>query len=293
MKKILFPFFSLFTVACFAQAKLVNQAIITTKTTIISPEGEGDNMPPPPPPSGGAEGGEVRVMRFMGDGETKSVTTIKGDMVKTFTETEMGRTTILRDNKNKKTTTLMEMMGNKMGFYATDEEQAQLSKQMDSMMQSRRQDGSNPLMGNTGSPVFETVTVEGSKKIAGYACKKALIIRTRPNGNKDTTVVWYNAEVKLDGLVSTGGAGGGFGGFVRNNNALGGLDKLEGFPMQYETQAGRGRKMIIEVTKLVTDKEIADKEFDIPKDFNVKPAKEMQNFGPGGGRGGFQIRMGG
>jgi len=287
MKRIFLSLFSVISVTAFAQTTMFSQAIVTTKTTIIS--SEEDN---PPPQMAGGNGEEVRVMRFGGDGETKSVTTLKGDMVKTFSESEMGRTTILRDNKNKKTTTLMEMMGNKFGFYATDEEQEQMNKEMDSLMKSRRQDGANAFgSGNNTPPTFEVVNAEGTKKIAGYQCKQAMIIRTRGNGKKDTTMVWYNPEVKLQGLVSTGGAGGGMGSFMRNTG-LGGLDKLEGFPMQYESQMGPTRKMIVEVTKLVTDKEIADKEFDIPKDFNVKPAKEMQGMGPGGGRG-FQIRVGG
>lgn len=45
--------------------------------------------------------------------------------------------------------------------------------------------------------------------------------------------------------------------------------------------------MIVEVTKINTEKEVADKEFEIPKDFVVKPMKDMQN----GGGGGFQIRV--
>ncbi len=287
MKKIFILLFSSISVAGFAQQKVITQAIITTKTTIVSPD-EDENTPPPPT-MGGDGGGEVRMMRFGGDGETKSVTTLKGYMVKTFTETEMGRTTILRDNANKKTTTLMEMMGNKTGFYASDEEQEAARKQLDSMMRAGRQgQENNNAQQQTTPPTFEVVNTEDSKKIAGYACKKALLIRTRSNGNKDTTQVWYNPDFKLQGVVSTGGAGGGFGSFMRNAG-LGGLDKLDGFPMLYETQMGRGRKMIVEVTKLVTNKEIADKEFEVPKDFTLKPMKEMQNsFGPGRG---FQMRI--
>jgi hypothetical protein len=45
----------------------------------------------------------------------------------------------------------------------------------------------------------------------------------------------------------------------------------------------------VEVTKINIEKEVADKEFEIPKDFVVKPIKDMQNGnGPG-----IQIRMGG
>ena len=40
----------------------------------------------------------------------------------------MGRSTIYRDNDAKMTTTVVEAMGNKMGFFATDEEQAAMLK---------------------------------------------------------------------------------------------------------------------------------------------------------------------
>jgi hypothetical protein len=52
----------------------------------------------------------------------------------------------------------------------------------------------------------------------------------------------------------------------------------------------RNRKMQVEVTKIDLQKDIADKEFDIPKDFEVKPMKDMQNMF--GGQGGFQMRRG-
>jgi len=279
MKKILSFLLVCAAVQLQAQTKTVSQAIITTKTTTVSPEGEDDAPPPPPAP----DGAEVRVMRFGGDGETKSVTTLKGDLVKTFTENEMSRTTVIRDNAKKITTTLMEMMGNKTGFYATDEDQEQMRKRMDSLMQSRSQ--GNTLRNN--AIVSSAISyVDDTKKIAGLQCKKALVINTRQNGNKDTNSVWYCPDFKLQGLVSTGGMSGfgGFGGIT----TLGGLNDLAGFPMQYEMKLNRGRKMIVEVTKINIDKDVADKEFEIPKDFVVKPMKDMQN-----GDGRMQIRIGG
>ena len=282
MKKVItFLFLTAATVAQ-AQVKVLDHATITTKTTTISPEGA-DDMPAPPP---SANGEEVRVMRFGGDGETKSVTTLKGDMVKTYTETEMNRTTILRDNAKKITTTLMEMMGSKNGFYATDEDQAVMAKRMDSMMQSRTQNGGGNNF-NTNATVSSTIAyVDESKKIAGLVCKKAYVIATKKNGTQDSTTVWYCPDFKLQGIVSTGGMSG-FGGFG-GRTSLSGLNDLAGFPMQYEMKLNRGRKMIVEVTKINTEKEVADKEFEIPKDFVVKPMKDMQN----GGGPGIQIRVG-
>ncbi len=284
MKKIITLLFLAATVAAHAQTKILTQAIITTKTSTITPEGEDDNLPPPPP---SANGEEVRVMRFGGDGETKSVTTLKGDMVKTFTETEMSRTTVLRDNNKKITTTLMEIMGNKTGFYATDEEQEQMRKQMDSFMKSRTQGNNKLNFNNNGSVASTILYVDETKKISGMLCKKALIINTKQNGNKDSSTVWYCPDFKLQGVSSTGGSSG-FGSFG-GTTSLSGLADLAGFPMQYEMKMNRGRKMIVEVTKINIEKEIADKEFEIPKDFVVKPMKDMQS---GNGRG-FQISIGG
>ena len=51
----------------------------------------------------------------------------------------------------------------------------------------------------------------------------------------------------------------------------------------------RGRKMTVQVTKLVIAKDIAEKEFEIPKDIEIKAMKDMQNAGGPG----FQIRVGG
>jgi hypothetical protein len=284
MKKTITVLFLSTAVAVNAQTKVLTQAVITTKTTITSPEGEEANIPPPPP---SANGEEIRVVRFGGDGETKSVTTLKGDMIKTYTETEMNRTTILRDNSKKITTTLIEMMGTKTGFYATDEEQEQMRKRMDSMMQSRRQ-GNDNNNARPGAPTGTAISyVDETKKIAGLVCKKAFIIITRQNGNRDSNAVWYCPDFKLQGLTSTGGLSG-FGGMGRTTS-LNGLSDVAGFAMQYEMKMPRGRKMVVEVTKINTEKEVADKEFEVPKDFTLKPMKDMQG---GDGRM-FQMRIAG
>ena len=283
MKKTITIFFLSASIAVNAQPKVLTQAIINTKTTIVSPEG--DEAPAQTITSG--DGGETRIMRFGGDGETKTTTWLKNDLLKTFSESEMGRTTVIRDNSKKITTTIREMMGKKTGTYATDEDQAEMRKRMDSMMKSRGQNIS--LGGSTAAaPVYNIVYFDETKKIAGFNCKKALIIATR-SGKSDTTSVWFNPEFKLQNLPSTGGVAAGFGGFTPATGPTG-MDLLEGFPMQYERNMARGRHMTVEVTKLVIDKDIADKEFEIPKDIEVKSIKDMQN-GAGGPM--IQIRAGG
>ena len=94
MKRLVTLFCLLVSLAVYAQPKMLTQAIINTKTTIVSPEG--DEAPAQTITSG--DGGETRIMRFGGDGETKTTTWLKNDLLKTFSESEMGRTTVIRDN---------------------------------------------------------------------------------------------------------------------------------------------------------------------------------------------------
>ena len=281
MKYITLTLLALCTTVVFAQQKTISQATITTKTTIVSLE-EDDYTVAPPPPS--AEGAEVRIMRFGGDGETKSITQIKNNLVKTVINNEINITTTIRDNDKKVTTTLMQMNGSTTGFYATDEDQEKMRKQMDSLMQSRRENGQ--VAESIVTPTTDIVYIDESKKIAGMLCKKAILITTRKN-KTDSNMVWYCPDFKVQGVTSTGGIAG-FGGRATQ---VAGLEKLNGFPMQYETTMNRGRRMIVEVTKIDIEKEVKDKEFDIPKDVELKAMKDMQQMG--GGRGTFQIRVGG
>ena len=283
MKKALTFLLLAASAAVYAQPKLLTQATVTTKTTIVTPD-EDENAPAGNIQSENGE--QIRVMRFGGDGETKTTTWVKNDLTKTYSESEMGLTTVIRDNTKKITTTIMAMMGKKFGFYATDEEQLQMRKQMDSMMKGRGPNGTQGELNATPATISVSY-IDESKKIAGYNCKKALVVATRAIGKSDTTAVWYCPDFKIQNLPSTGGAGSGFGGF--NVSSPNGIEDIAGFPMQYEKTLNRGRKMTVQVTKVVIDKEIADKEFDIPKDIEVKPMKDLQN---GGGQG-FRMRIGG
>lgn len=288
MKKIIYVLALSVPAVIQAQPKTISQATITTKTTIVAPD---DDEGVPQQSVSSSNGEEMRTVRFGGDGETKTTTTVKNDLVKTFSEGDMGRSTVIRDNSKKITTTIMEMMGRKSGYYATDEDQENMRKQMDSMLQSRGSNGNGPnrMMFSTGPVTTEVVEIEGTKKVAGYECKKALLIGKRSNGRADTTIVWYTPEFKIQGVSNTGGVGGGFGGFMSQSSAS--MDKINGFPLQYERNMGRGRKMTVQVTKIVTDKEVSDKEFELPKDIEIKAMKDMQNGMPGNGR--VEFRVGG
>ena len=278
MKKIITLLFLPASIAVYAQPKTLNQAIITTKTTIVASETDDAAIPAAATSMTNADGGEVRIMRFGGEGETKTTTWVKNDLVKTFSESEIGRTTLIRDNAKKVTTTIMEMMGRKTGVFATDDEQLAMSKRMDSMMRSKDENAS--FTAPATPSVYSIIYVDENKKISGYACKKALIIAVRKD-RSDTTTAWYYPDFKIQNLTSTGGIATGFGGF-NMSTATTGMELLNGFPMQYERNMRNGRKMTVEVTKIIIDKDITDKEFEVPKDIEMKPMKDMQNgSGPG------------
>ena len=258
-----------------AQPKIYTQAIITTNTNIIAPEDEDVSQIQNQGGGGGFN------YRNFADGETKSTTYIKNDLVKTNFKSESFRGTLYRNNTTKITTTIFEIMGNKQGVYSSDNDQADLMKRMDSMMKERAKTDS-AIKPRTRNVDFksEVVYVNETKKIAGYESKKALII-TDKLITKDTLVVWYTPDVKFANVSSTGGTSG-FGNMGGTNNNS--FDKINGFVMMYERNMPRGRKMEVKVTKIETDKEIADKEFDIPKDVEIKSMKEMTGQGGGGFR---------
>ena len=275
MKIYLLLLFFFVTYTTIAQPRLVNQAIITTNTNIIAPEDEDVSQIQ-------NQGGGGFNFRNFGDGETKSTTFIKNELVKTNYKSESFRGSMYRNNATKITTTIFEIMGNKQGFYSSDNDQAEMAKRIDSMMKERGKTDTN--MKPRSRSVNFTSNIQylsETKKIAGYNCKKALII-TDKLISKDTIAVWYTPDVKFLNLSSTGGTSGFANIGVNANNSF---DKIDGFVMMYEKVMPRGRKMEVKVTKIEVDKEIADKEFEIPKDVEIKSMKEMQAQS-----GGFRIQ---
>jgi GLPGLI family protein len=290
MKIVLLLAASFSTLIAAAQPKIITQAIVTTSTNVIAPDEEDDvtQVRPEGGREGGREGGGMG-MRFanMMDGETKSTTYIKNDLVKTDIKSETIKSTIFRDNATKTTTTFFEMMGNKRAIRSTDTDQEMMGKRMDSMRNERMKADSaagKPKMRNV-EPTITIVYLEETKKIAGYTCKKAMLIQDRVI-RKDTTTIWYNPDIKFANVASTGGMSG-MG--MMSTQMQGGLsfDKVNGFVMQYERNMPRGRKMEVKVTKIVTDKDIAATEFDMPKDIEITNMKDMN------GQGGMRMMFGG
>jgi hypothetical protein len=269
MKKL--PFFLLLglTLQVTAQ-RVVDKAVIKMTSLITFPENWGGGGP------GG--GGDDNGPRMPRDIETALTVFFKGDQTKIESVTDFGKNLTFIDRKEKKTTTLMEMMGRKMGFYSTDAEAENMQRRMDSSRNARRD--SLEKMGlrfADGGP--EIVYTDEKKKIAGMECKKAIIKTKGRQGEVSETAVWYSPDFKMgNGFATSGNSGGQGGGMMRGGMSmmsLPGIDKLNGFPMEYEMTRQNGMKVSMAVTKVQLDADIDDKTFEIPKGYDIKPMSEM------------------
>ncbi len=263
-----------------AQTNTYKQAVVYTTTNIIAPE-EDDMDNNQDNQRGGMN------FRNMMDGETKFITYLKDEKTKISVKSDVVKATIYRDNESKITTSIVEMMGNKNGFFITDAEQEEMQKKRDSMMAERRKKDTTSKIGmhiETAKSSSEISYTNETKKIAGYECKKAYVISSRFPGIKDSAIIWYTNAFKLYNINSTGG----FSNLPMMSNMvpmLNGLEKLDGFVLRYEIKMRRNRKLEAEVTKIELNKELNTNEFKIPSDIEIKPMKEMRMMfgGPRGG----------
>lgn len=270
-----------------AQAPTRSQAIIQTKINVIAPEEEELQQM-----QGNGEGGPRFNFRNMMDGETESVTYIKGDQMKTSLKSESIKMAIYRNQAEKSTTTVFEMMGNVQGYRLTDQEQADMQRMRDSMMAERRKRDSiktGTMERERKAPTVLFERTNEKRKIAGLECTKGYLITLRFLGQKDSTEIWYTPDVKFDQLRFTGGFSGMpmMGG---RDMGLAGTEQVDGFIMQYTMKLPRKRIMSVEVTKIDLNKEISQKELNVPGNVEIKPFREMQQMF-GGGRGGGRQRF--
>lgn len=261
------------TMAGLAQQNSFGSAIVKSKTSITFPDnnnrGGGDN-------GDGDFGGRPSGM------ESKSTVYYRGDFIKIDNESDFGNNSVIIDKKSGRTTTLIQAMGRKTGYYSTEEEreamEERMRKRMDSIRQARGQSADNNQQ-RTPQDV-EVVQTNETKKIAGYNCKKAIIKSKSRQGEVNETTVWYCPNLKRPGnyplnFGSTGGRG--FAGAMSGRSNFSGLEKIEGFIMGMEISRPNGFKIETEVIDVKTDVEIPDKTFEIPKGYDIKPISEMEN----------------
>ncbi|NCU06072.1 MAG: DUF4412 domain-containing protein, partial [Chitinophagaceae bacterium] len=182
---------------------------------------------------------------------------------------------VIIDSKEKKTTTLFEAMGRKMGFYTTEADMQRMMSGADSNNRQRFQQ-----MQQFTPEVFIEYLGD-TKKIAGMECKKALLRYKDRRGEEVQQEVWYSPDFML-------GEGFRIRDVMRMAN-IPGLEKLKGYPMEFVITRQNGMKVNYQVTKVDLKAKVDDKTFVIPKDYDIKPMSEMGRNGGGN----FQFRMGG
>jgi hypothetical protein len=286
MKHLLSVAALLLTGSAIAQPRVVKSAIVKMQTEITFPEnfgGPGGGGPP----GGGDGGGNTVIMGGPGGMEANSTLYYTVDRSKLESTSDFGNNIVISDRKEKKTTTLIEAMGKKTGFYSTEEDEAAMRNRMDSARNARRDS-----LQKMGLPIAapakpEIVYTEETKKIAGYTCKKALIRTKDRQGTVNESTVWYCPEFKMGEGFSFGGGRGGFMGGPMMGG-MNGLENIDGFPMEYSMSRNNGMKMHMTVSKVQLDAAIDDKTFEVPKGFELKSMKDMQ-----GRDGRMMIRIGG
>jgi GLPGLI family protein len=199
--------------------------------------------------------------------ETNITVWVKGPHIKSESKSDVTHNITIVDKDAKKTTQLYENAGRKYGYYSIDTPRTR-PQRLDS--------AGNPVQRRAPNVEY----VDSTKKIAGYTCKKAVV--TMSFGNRSiSTEIWYTTDLPIKEPIQTGGGGRGFN--------FGGFNDLKGFPMAFTTNISNGPRIEYKVTKITTNADIKDTEFDVPKGYDVKPESERprgQGFGGGGFRGG-------
>lgn len=260
--KSLFVFITAFLLTITVRAQqVVNEAILQMKIETTP----GNDAPPANAPEG------AMVMR-MGDGEIKAKLWFKNGMSKIENDMGMGTNQVIYDPKTKTTTTLFEMMGRKMGFYMNDSTVQKMMNGTDTGRQRMQ-------------PFNPEVMIEylgDTKQIAGKTCNKAIIHYKNRQGADQQQMVWYSPDFILgDGFRMND---------LMRMAMIPGLQKLKGFPMEFEAKRPNGATVHFLVTKVDLTPKIDDKVFLIPKDYDVKAMNEMGQGG--GGRGQMMFRIG-
>ena len=156
----------------------------------------------------------------------------------------MGSSVSIVDNKTKTSTTLMDMMGQKIAFKATAEDVEKMKAK--------------------GASEPKVTLLNETKEIAGYKCKKAEI-EMEDNKENVKMYVYYSNEI-------TNGS---------NNWSNPQYKGIDGFLMEYEI-AKQGVKMRMSV-KSVSKENVDDSKFAIPTGYTEMNQEQMMKAMGGGG----------
>ena len=251
MKKWLIVLTGLLSFSNLNAQQIAEKGIIEIKIETKRPEDETPNANP--------DGGNP--MRF-GDLEMKGKMFFKDTLSKITVDMGFSNSEVYYNSATKTTTTLFQAMGKKMGFYSTDEEVKKAIEANDSTGAFRIPQSNDDIM-------IEYLSDE--KKIAGYTCKKANVRYTNKQGQEMQQLVWYCPDFMVGSRFRMSS--------MMRMAAVPGMQKLKGFPMEYELKRNNGTTIYYLVTKVDLTANIKDDEFVIPSGYDLKPMGDMMKDG--------------
>lgn len=268
MKKMILTLVGMSALGAMAQ-QVLNNAIVKAKIEVTT---DANN----------AGGGDGAPMIQMAGNETDIKIFVKDSMRKVLTQNNFMNNIVLYDGKSGINTTLTESGGEKSGFTQTKEEREMQQKRMDSIRKAREngegEGGPGRMvirMGGAMEPVAIEYTEE-AKEINKMKCKKAVVTSKKQDGSLVKTDVWYSPDFMLPSGL----------GFSRGSLNLAGL---KGMAVMYETtntinMGGNEMTMTthFEVSSIEQNANIADKEFTVPKGYEVKTYQEYLKDNPDG-----------
>jgi len=243
--------------AVISQQKIITQGYLMYNVKYIT-ENTLDLPPPPPPPPSGIviPQQESTLVSFEDEGIDLNIS-FNPSYLK-IVEVIRGRTTFLINRQNSSVTRLNEGFGFKNGTIATKEDAAAVEKYLDS------------LYGKKKEPVI-TPKIEYSDEqqiINGFNCKKILLITEFLNAKADTVTVWYFPDYKLaDSFIYCANE-------MKYKEKLSLLNSINGLPVKVDMFVTKKMKLVLELKKIDIAKNVSEKEFLVPKGFELKSIKD-------------------
>jgi GLPGLI family protein len=177
---------------------------------------------------------------------TESTIYFKGHMSRSEVKMPMGTTVSITDGSSGETTTLMDMMGNKIAMKVTKDD---LEKQRK----------------KTGKEKPEIKITDETKMIAGYSCKKAEVKLKGKDGNETHFDAWFTKDISAPNSMRSGGMT---------------FEGIDGFMMEFQTKMN---SLTMKMTcRSVEDAVVPDSSFVVPSGYTMTTMEDMKkNFGGG------------
>jgi GLPGLI family protein len=172
---------------------------------------------------------------------SESVIYFKGQLSRAEIKMPMGNTIAITDGNAGTTTTLMDMMGNKMAIKLTKED---IEKEKAKL----------------GNEKPEIKITDETRSIAGYTCKKAIITIKKADEKPIIMNIWFTKEISAPNSMHSGAIN---------------YEGLDGFMMEFETKLN---SLTMKMTcRSAEQTSVEDSVFIIPDGYKITTMEELKN----------------